>query len=192
MSEKQAESDEPRYQVWNRLTAVSSSLSLLLVTTSQAFPAVEGHTAEGGSVEVAEASQVDPLPREMSQLSLILEVEQESQNTSSTEIHLPLLLPQDTISPYSRAIVCRQMRQSQHIETNTQLQQNSQTTFRSSETRETSPTNNKLLYSTNHNLTLKFDPVAVVESEIRVVDFLQVAPLDVVKRLTDVFGIKGR
>jgi len=51
--------------------------------------------------EAAEASQGGPSPREMSQLFPILEVEQDSQNTSSTTIYTPPLLQLDTVSPHS-------------------------------------------------------------------------------------------
>ena len=84
------------------------------------------------------------------------------------------------------------MRQSQHKETNTQLQPNSQTIHLGQlrHAKQAAITTSFFIQQTT--ILYAEIPVAVVESEIRVVDFLQVAPLHVVKRLTDVFGIKGR
>ena len=71
------DSDQPRYQLRNRTTAVSSSSSHVLVTSHANLPATDGRMAEGrSSGEPAEASLVDPPLREMSQLSPILEVGQ--------------------------------------------------------------------------------------------------------------------
>ena len=97
------DSDQPRYHLRNRPTAVSSSSSQVLITSHANLPATGGCMAEGrSSGEAAEASLVDPPLREMSQFSPILEVGQESQDTSSTEIYTPPLLQPDTISPHSR------------------------------------------------------------------------------------------
>jgi len=51
----------------------------------------------------------------MSQLSPILEVEQESQDTSSTEIYTPPLLQPDTISPHSRVALDTQTHNAQPV-----------------------------------------------------------------------------
>ena len=97
------DSDQPRYQLRNRTTAVPSSSSHVLITSHANLPAIGVCMAEGRSAgEAAEDSLVDPPLREMSQLSPILEVGQESQDTSSTEIYTPPLLQPDTISPHSR------------------------------------------------------------------------------------------
>ena len=64
------DSDQPRYQLRNRTTAVSSSLSHVLITSHANLPATDECMAEGRSPgEAAEASLVDPPLREMSQLS---------------------------------------------------------------------------------------------------------------------------
>ena len=52
----------------------------------------------------------------MSQLSPILEVEQESQDTSSAEIYTPPLLQPDTISPHSRVALDTQTHNAQPID----------------------------------------------------------------------------
>ena len=97
------DSDQPRYQLRNRTTAVSSSSSQLMITSHANLTAIDRCMAEGRlSGEAAEASLVDPPLREMSQVCPILEVEQESQDTSSTEIYTPPLLQPDTINPHFR------------------------------------------------------------------------------------------
>ena len=107
----------PRYQLRNRTTAVSSSSSHVLITSHANLPAIDGCMAEGRSLgEAAEASLVDPPLREMPQLSPILEVEQESQDTGSTEIYTPPLLQPDTISPYSRVALDTQTHNAQPID----------------------------------------------------------------------------
>ena len=63
-----------------------------------------------------EASLVDPPLREMPQLSPILEVEQESEDTSSTEIYTPPLLQSDTISPHSCVALDTQTHNAQTID----------------------------------------------------------------------------
>ena len=64
------DSDQPRYQLRNRTTAVPSSSSHVLITSHANLPAIGGCMAEGrSSGEAAEASLVDPPLREMSQLS---------------------------------------------------------------------------------------------------------------------------
>jgi len=111
------DSDQPRYQLRNRTTAVSSSSSQVLITSHANLPAIGGCVAEGrSSGEAAEASLVDPPLREMSQFSPILEVEQESQDTSSTEIYTPPLLQPDTISPHSRVALDTQTHNAQPID----------------------------------------------------------------------------
>ena len=66
-------SDQPRYQLRNRTTAVSSSSSQVLITSHANLPAIGGCIAEGrSSGEAAEASLVDPPLKEMSQFSPIL------------------------------------------------------------------------------------------------------------------------
>ena len=111
------DSDQPRYQLRNRTTAVSSSSSQVLITSHANLAAIGGCMAEGrSSGEAAEASLVHPPLKEMSQLSPILEVEQESQDTSSTEIYTPPLLQPDTISPHSRVALDTQTHNAQPID----------------------------------------------------------------------------
>ena len=99
------DSDQPRYHLRNRPTAVSSSSSQVLIMSRANLSATDGCMAEGrSSGEAAEASLVDPPLREMPQRSP-MEVEQESQDTSSTEIYTPPLLQPDTIkSAFTRCI----------------------------------------------------------------------------------------
>ena len=60
------DSDQPRYHLSNRPTAVSSSSSQVLITSHANLPAIDGCMAEGrSSGEAAEASLVDPPLREM-------------------------------------------------------------------------------------------------------------------------------
>ena len=55
------DSDQPRYQLRNRTTAVSSSSSQVLITSHANLPAIGETMAEGrSSGEAAEASLVDP------------------------------------------------------------------------------------------------------------------------------------
>ena len=84
---------------------------------SSNLPAIDGCMTEGrSSGEAAAASLVDPPLREMSQLFAILEVKQESQDTSSTEIYTPPLLQPDTISPHSRVALDTQTHNVQPID----------------------------------------------------------------------------
>ena len=70
------------------------------------LPAIDGRMAEGRSEgEATDASQGSSPPREMPQLSPILEVEQDSQTTSSGISDTPPTLQPVTISPYARAAV---------------------------------------------------------------------------------------
>jgi len=88
----------------------------VLITSRANLPATDECMAEGrSSGEAAEASLGDPPLREMSQFSPILEVEQESQDTSSTEIYTPPLLQPDTISPHSRIALDTQTHNAQPI-----------------------------------------------------------------------------
>ena len=75
------DSDQPRYQLRNRTTTTVSASSSPATTMSHAkLPAIDGRMAEGRSEEGAtDASQGSSPPREMPQLSPILEVEQDSQ-----------------------------------------------------------------------------------------------------------------
>jgi len=115
------DSDQPRYHLRNRPTAVSSSSSQVLITSHANLPAIDGCRAEGRSPgEAAEASLVDPPLREMPQLSPILDVEQESQDTSSTGIYTPPILHPDTISPHSRVALDTQTHNAQPIDTSPQ------------------------------------------------------------------------
>ena len=111
------DSDQPRYHLRNRPTAVSSSSSQVLIMSCANLPATDGRMAEGrSSGEPAEASLVDPPLREISQFSPILEVEQESQDTSSTEIYTPPLLQPDTVSPHSRVALDTQTHNAQPLD----------------------------------------------------------------------------
>jgi len=79
--------DQPRYLLRNRPTTVSSSFSQVPITSHANLPAIDGCMTEGrSSGEAVEASLVDPPLRDMPQLSPMLEVEQQSQDMSSTEI----------------------------------------------------------------------------------------------------------
>ena len=71
------------------------------------FSAVEGHTAEGRSSEAAEGSLVNPSP--------VLEVEQDSQDTSSTITCTPPLglLPQDITTPCPEVLLDTEQTQTQ-------------------------------------------------------------------------------
>jgi len=78
------DSDQPRYQLRNRTTTVSASSSQVTTMSHANLPAIVGRMAEGRSEEEAtDASQGSSPPREMPQLSPLLEVEQDSQRTSS-------------------------------------------------------------------------------------------------------------
>ena len=111
------DSDQPRYQLRNRTTTVSTSSSQVTTMSHANLPAIGGRMAEGRSEEEAtDASQGSSPPREMPQLSPILEVEQESQDTGSTEIYTPPLLQPDTISPYSRVALDTQTHNAQPID----------------------------------------------------------------------------
>ena len=71
--------------------------------------------AEGRSEgEATDASQGSSPPREMPQLSPILEVEQDSQTTSSVISDTPRTLQPVTISPYARVTLDTQRADSQH------------------------------------------------------------------------------
>ena len=106
---KPTDSDQPRYQLRNRTTTtVPTSLSQVTTMSHANLPAIGGRMAEGRSEEEAtDASQGSSPPREMPQLSPILEVEQDSQTTSSVISDTPptLQLQPVTISPYARAAI---------------------------------------------------------------------------------------
>ena len=95
------DSDEPRYQLRNRTTTtVPTSLSQATTMSHANLPAIDGRMAEGRSEEGAtDASQGSSPPRGMPQLSPILEVEQDSQRTSSVISDTPPTLQPVTISP---------------------------------------------------------------------------------------------
>ena len=97
-------SDQPWYQLRNRTTTTVSASSSQVTTMSHAnLPATDGCMAEGRSEEEAtDASQGSSPPREMPQLSPILEVKQDSQRTSSVISDTPPTLQPVTISPYAR------------------------------------------------------------------------------------------
>jgi len=97
------DSDQPRYPLRNRTTTVSASSSQVTTMSHANLPAIDGRMAEGRSEgEATDASQGSSLPREMPQLSPILEVEQDSQTTSSVIRDTPPTLQPVTISPYAR------------------------------------------------------------------------------------------
>jgi len=86
----------------NRTTTVCSSSSQVTTTSHANLPAIVGCMAEGRSQEEpTDASQGGSPPREMPQLSPILEVEQDSQRTSSMISDTPSTLQPVTISPYT-------------------------------------------------------------------------------------------
>ena len=96
------DSDQPRYRLRSRPTAVSSSSSQVPITSHANLPAIDGCMAEGRSEEEAtDASQGSSPPWEMPQLSPILEVEQDSQRTSSVISDTPPTLQPVTISAYA-------------------------------------------------------------------------------------------
>jgi len=76
------DSDQSRYQLRNRTTTVSASSSQVTTMSRANLPAIDGRMAEGRS-EATDASQGSSPHREMPQLSPMLEVEQDSQTTSS-------------------------------------------------------------------------------------------------------------
>jgi len=79
------------------------------------LPAIDGRMAEGRSEEEAtDASEGSSPPREMPQLSPILEVEQDSQTTCSVISDTPPTLQPVTISPYARVTLDTQRADSQH------------------------------------------------------------------------------
>jgi len=109
-------SDQPWYQLRNRTTTTVSASSSQVTTMSHAnLPATDGCMAEGRSEEEAtDASQGSSPPREMPQLSPILEVKQDSQRTSSVISDTPPTLQPVTISPYARITLDTQRADSQH------------------------------------------------------------------------------
>ena len=111
------DSDQPRYQLRNRTTTTVSASSSQVTTMSRAnLPAINGRMAEGRSEEEAtDASQGISPPREMSQLSPILEVEQDSQTTSSVISDTPPTLQPVTISPYARVTLDTQTHSAQTV-----------------------------------------------------------------------------
>ena len=103
------DSDQPRYQLRNRTTVLLQSLPvchkrqpcLMLICRP-----IDGRMAEGRSEgEATDASQGSSPHREMPQLSPILEVEQDSQTTSSVISDTPPTLQPVTISPYARVAI---------------------------------------------------------------------------------------
>jgi len=79
-------------------------------------PAIDGRMAEGRSEgEATDASQGSSPPREMPQLSPILEVEQDSQTTSSVISDTPPTLQPITISPYARVTLDTQTHSAQKV-----------------------------------------------------------------------------
>ena len=90
------DSDQPQYQLRNRTTTVPSSSSQVTTTSHANLPAIVGCMAEGRSEEVAaDASQWGSLPREMLQLSPVMEVDRDSQRTSSVISDTPLTTQPD-------------------------------------------------------------------------------------------------
>ena len=80
------------------------------------LPAIDGRMAEGRSeAEATDASQGSTPSREMPQLSPILEVEQDSQTTSSVISDTPPTLQPVTISPYTRVAIDTQTHNAQTV-----------------------------------------------------------------------------
>ena len=80
------------------------------------LPAIDGRMAECRSEEGAtDASQGSSPPRGMPQLSPILEVEQDSQRTSSVISDTPPTLQPVTISPYTRVAIDTQTHNAQAV-----------------------------------------------------------------------------
>jgi len=111
------DSDQPRYQLRNRTTTtVPTSLSQATTMSHANLPAIDGRMAEGRSEgEATDASQESSPPREMPQLSPILEVEQDSQTTSSVISDTPPTLQPVTISPYARVTLDTQTHSAQTV-----------------------------------------------------------------------------
>ena len=110
------DSDQPRYQLRNRTTTVSVSSSQVTTMSHANLPAIDGRMAEGRSEgEATDASQGSSPPREMPQLSPILEVEQDSQTTSSVISDTPPTLQPVTISPYTRVAIDTQTHSAQTV-----------------------------------------------------------------------------
>jgi len=110
------DSDQPRYQLRNRTTTVSASLSQVTTMSHANWPAIDGRMAEGRSEgEATDASHGSSPPREMPQLSPILEVEQDSQTTSSVISDIPPTLQPVTISPYTRFAINTQTHSAQTV-----------------------------------------------------------------------------
>ena len=110
------DSDQPRYQLRNRTTTVSASSSQVTTMSHANLPAIGGRMAEGRSEEEAtDASQGSSPPREMPQLSPILEVEQDSQTTSSVISDTPPTLQPVTFSPYARVTLDTQTHSAQTV-----------------------------------------------------------------------------
>jgi len=95
------DSDQHRYQLRNRTTTVSGVRHKWRPCHAN-LPTIVGCIAEGRSEEeVSDANQGVSPPRVRPQLSPTLEVERDSQGTSSVISNTPPTLQPDTFSPYS-------------------------------------------------------------------------------------------
>jgi len=75
--------DQPRYQLRNRTTTVSSSSSQVTTMSHANLQTIVGCMAEGRSEkEAADASQGGSLPQGMLQFSPVLEMERDSQGAT--------------------------------------------------------------------------------------------------------------